>query len=99
MAVAPKQFMTIQDAFQAPVVPDLNKPGHDSEEVSTSITQTWTDQAIKCYVTKADCNNCVIPRGSYSFACQMHKVVPVLLKTLGAPDTRRVEKLSPYMYT
>ncbi|HEY9744673.1 MAG TPA: hypothetical protein V6C99_00490 [Oculatellaceae cyanobacterium] len=67
------------------------------EEVSTSITQTWTDQAIKCYVTKADCRNCTIPKGGYSFICQMNKVVPVLLKTLGAPDPKRVKKLLPYL--
>ena len=67
------------------------------EEVSASITQTWTDQAIKCYVTAADCANCSIPKGGYSFACQMNKVVPVLLKTLGAPDAKRVNKLLPYL--
>jgi hypothetical protein len=67
------------------------------EEVSASITQTWTDQAIKCYVTNADCGNCSIPRGGYSFVCQMNKVVPVLLKTLGHPDTKRVDKLLPYL--
>ena len=68
-----------------------------TEEVSTSITQTWTDQAIKCYVTNADCANCTIPRGNYSFTCQMNKVVPMLLKTLGKPDDRRVGKLLPYL--
>jgi hypothetical protein len=67
------------------------------DEVSTSITQTWTDQAIKCYVTKADCANCTIPKGNYSFICQMNKVVPVLLKTLGAPEPKRVNKLLPYL--
>ena len=68
------------------------------DEVSSSITQTWTDQAIKCYVTNADCANCVIPKGDYSFTCQMNKVVPVLVKNLGAPDPRRVRKLMPYLY-
>ena len=68
-----------------------------SEEVSTSITQTWTDQAIKCYVTNAHCANCTIPKGNYSFTCQMNKVVPMLLKTLGKPDERRVNKLLPYL--
>jgi len=66
-------------------------------EVSTSITQTWTDQAIKCYVTKADCDNCSIPRGHYSFACQMNKVVPALLSSMGHPDSLRLEKLTPYL--
>lgn len=67
------------------------------EEISTSITQTWTDQAIKCYVSKANCTNCTIPKGGYSFICQMNKVVPVLLKTLGAPDPKRVKKLLPHL--
>jgi hypothetical protein len=67
------------------------------EEVSESITQTWTDQAIKCYVTQADCLNCSIPKGGYSFVCQMSKVIPVLLNNLGKPDNRRVSKLLPYM--
>ncbi len=68
-----------------------------SDEVSTSITQTWTDQAIKCYLTNADCANCSIPKGEYSFICQMNKVVPVLLKNLGEPDTRRVSKMMPFL--
>ncbi len=67
------------------------------EEVSSSITQTWTDQAIKCYVTNADCANCSIPKGNYSFTCQMNKVVPVLVKNLGKPDARRINKLMPYL--
>lgn len=67
------------------------------DEVSASITQTWTDQAIKCYVTNADCLNCSIPKGGYSFICQMNKVVPVLLKTLGTPEPKRVNKLLPYL--
>lgn len=67
------------------------------EEVSASITQTWTDQAIKCYVTQAECSNCSIPKGGYSFICQMNKVVPVLLKTLGTPEPKRVNKLLPYL--
>ena len=67
------------------------------EEVSSSITQTWTDQAIKCYVTNADCANCSIPKGNYSFVCQMNKVVPVLVKNLGTPDARRVKRLFPFL--
>lgn len=80
----------------APAVVDFWAQPVD-EEVSTSITQTWTDQAIKCYVTQANCSNCTIPKGGYSFTCQMNKVVPVLLKTLGAPDSKRVKKLLPYL--
>jgi hypothetical protein len=70
----------------------------EKESVSSSITQTWTDQAIKCYLTKADCASCSIPRGQYSFACQMNKVVPVLLESLGKPEPSRVEKLLPFLF-
>ena len=74
------------------------KPLKESELVSSSITQTWTDQAVKCYVTNADCANCSIPRGDYNFSCQMDKVVPVLVQNLGKPDPKRVKKLTPYLY-
>lgn len=70
----------------------------ESESISQSITQTWTDQAIKCYLTQADCANCVIPRGNYSFTCQMNKVVPVLLASIGEPEAERVEKLQPFLF-
>jgi hypothetical protein len=66
-------------------------------DISASITQTWTDQAIKCYLTDSDCANCSIPRGQYSFVCQMNLVVPALLQTLGEPDGLRVKKLLPYL--
>ena len=72
--------------------------GDASNEVSTSITQTWTDQAIKCYKTNADCDSCSIPAGNYSFDCQMNKVVPVLVKNLGEPDIHRVKKLLPFIH-
>jgi hypothetical protein len=67
----------------------------EREEVSHSITQTWTDQAIKCYMTGANCQRCDIPRGAYSFVCQMDKVVPVLLDTLGKPDVHRLKRVYP----
>jgi len=67
------------------------------EDVSASITQTWTDQAIKCYLSSANCAGCTIPKGGYSFTCQMDKVVPVLLKNLGTPPSRQLEKLRPFM--
>ncbi len=70
----------------------------EKDTVSTSITQTWTDQAVKCYLTNADCSSCSIPRGNYSFTCQMYKVVPVLLESLGEPEPSRVEKLMPFLY-
>lgn len=69
----------------------------ESELVSTSITQTWTEQSIKCYLTCADCESCSIPRGGYAFACQMAKVVPALLATIGTPDEDRIEKMVPVL--
>jgi len=63
------------------------------EEVSTSITQTWTDQAIKCFLTGANCSRCIIPRSGYAFQCQMNNVVPVLVQQLHAPDITRVDRL------
>lgn len=79
----------------------LERQAVSSEErdrISTSISQTWTDQAIKCHMTKADCLNCSIYRGNYSFECQMDKVVPILLENLGEPEPARVEKLMPFLY-
>lgn len=78
---------------------DIRKLTEDEQEsVSSSITQTWTDQAIKCYMTNADCASCSIPKGNYSFVCQMYKVVPVLLETLGPPEPPRVDKLKHLLY-
>jgi hypothetical protein len=65
----------------------------EAVDVSSSITQSWTDQALKCYLSKSDCANCSIPRGEYSFQCQMNKVVPALLHQLGTPDLRRKEHI------
>lgn len=70
----------------------------DEKNLSTSISKTWTEQAIKCHLTKADCANCSVMRGNYSFTCQMNKVVPILLEVLGEPDPDRVEKVRPYAY-
>lgn len=70
----------------------------EKDSVSSSITQTWTDQAIKCYLTEANCAGCTIPRGNYSFTCQMYKVVPVLLENLGEPEKNRMNKLIPFIY-
>jgi hypothetical protein len=67
----------------------------EREEVSHSITQTWTEQAIRCYMSGADCHHCDIPKGNYSFTCQMNKVVPVLLEHLGQPDPKVVLRLFP----
>jgi hypothetical protein len=98
MAVAPQAPIspTIEIEFEAVETWEIAEK--ETEDVSRSITQTWTDQAIKCYLTQADCANCSIPRGNYSFDCQMHKVVPVLVEVLGPPDPLRVKKLIPYLH-
>ena len=95
---------TAKSYVTKPVIstPSFQAVGHEwvlspdeREEVSHSITQTWTDQAIKCYMTGANCQRCDIPRGAYSFVCQMDKVVPVLLDTLGKPDVHRLKRVYP----
>lgn len=54
-------------------------------EISDSITQNWTEQAIECYRLKCDCSRCSISKGNYSFVCQMPKVLDVLIKSHGKP--------------
>ncbi len=55
-------------------------------EISESITQNWTEQALECYQLGCDCSRCSISKGKYSFVCQMPKVVKILLK-MGKPTT------------
>lgn len=62
--------------------------------ISNSITQNWTDQAITCYMSNSNCENCSIKNHNYSFICQMPKVVKILLKQLGPPEKERIEKMS-----
>ena len=56
--------------------------------ISDSITQNWTEQALECYRLNCDCANCSISKGNYSFACQMPKVLDILIKTLGMPSSK-----------
>ena len=58
--------------------------------MSNSITQNWTDQAIRCFYNNCDCNKCTITKGKYSFDCQMASVVRILYKDLGPPDKERI---------
>lgn len=55
-------------------------------EISESITQNWTEQALECYQLGCDCAKCSISKGKYSFICQMPKVVKILLK-MGKPNS------------
>ncbi len=54
-------------------------------ELSDSITQNWTEQAIECYMLNGNCANCSISKGHYSFVCQMPKVVDTLKILYGEP--------------
>ena len=60
-----------------------------NEEMSDSITQNWTQQALECYYINCDCKKCSLSAGHYSFICQMPKVIDTLLETVGAPEEER----------
>ncbi|MEI7473501.1 MAG: hypothetical protein WCK67_01875 [bacterium] len=62
--------------------------------ISNSITQNWTDQALMCYLSNQYCETCAIKKNDYSFVCQMPKVIKILIKQLGVPDTERIEKIT-----
>lgn len=55
-------------------------------EISDSITQNWTEQALECYRANCDCSKCSISKGNYSFACQMPKVLDALIEQIGRPS-------------
>ena len=54
-------------------------------ELSDSITQNWTKQALECYSLNGNCQNCSISKGHYSFVCQMPKVIETLKLLYGEP--------------
>ncbi len=60
-------------------------PENDGE-LSSSITQTWTEQALECYSIGCDCTKCSLRNGNYSFKCQMPRVIDVLIGLTGKPD-------------
>ena len=55
-------------------------------EISESITQNWTEQALECYSINCDCKKCSLSKGNYSFICQMPKVIEALISTTGKPQ-------------
>lgn len=55
-------------------------------EISGSITQNWTEQALECYKLGCDCSRCSISKGNYSFVCQMPKVIDLLITMSGKPE-------------
>ena len=59
-------------------------------EISESITQSWTEQALECYSIKCDCTKCSLKNGHYSFKCQMPKVIDILINVAGRPNTNPV---------
>lgn len=65
----------------------------DRNEISNSITKNWTDQAIRCYLTKCNCTECSVAKGNYSFVCQMPSVIEILLDQIGPPDQNKINKL------
>ena len=54
-------------------------------EISESITQNWTEQALECYRLKCNCNDCSVSKGDYSFVCQMPKILEMLIVSSGKP--------------
>lgn len=65
------------------IINDYFEPQTDG--ISDSITQNWTEQALECYGLHCNCSECSISKGKYSFICQMPKVLDVLIKTCGVP--------------
>ena len=55
-------------------------------DISSSITQSWTEQAIECYSIKCNCSQCSLKNGHYSFKCQMPKVIKILINAIGHPQ-------------
>lgn len=55
-------------------------------DISSSITQSWTEQAIECYSIKCNCSQCSLKNGHYSFKCQMPKVIDILVNAIGHPQ-------------
>lgn len=65
---------------------DLDMYMPANEEMSVSITQNWTEQALECYSINCDCEKCSLRNGHYSFICQMPKVIDTLIQTVGLPE-------------
>lgn len=65
---------------------DLDMYMPANEEMSVSITQNWTEQALECFSINCDCKKCSLRNGHYSFICQMPKVIDTLIQTVGLPE-------------
>ena len=64
---------------------DMYSPCND--EMSDSIIQNWTEQALECFSINCDCKRCSLRNGHYSFICQMPKVIDALINLNGKPQT------------
>lgn len=72
-------------------IEDLNEGEfypQNNGEISDSITQNWTEQALECYRLNCDCTKCSVANGNYSFVCQMPKVIDALIKSSGKPSQK-----------
>lgn len=58
----------------------------DLTDLSGSITENWTEQALECYSIKCDCSKCSLRNGGYSFKCQMPRVIDILVNVAGIPN-------------
>ena len=56
-----------------------------TNDFSSSITQSWTEQALECYSIGCNCQKCSLKNGNYSFKCQMPKVIDILINMIGKP--------------
>lgn len=65
-------------------------PQNDGE-ISDSITQNWTEQALECYSLQCDCSKCSISKGQYSFVCQMPKILDILIAQNGYPTQEQLQ--------
>lgn len=74
-----EEWLDLEEEFYSPA----------NDEISDSITQNWTQQALECYYLNCDCKRCSISQGNYSFICQMPRVVETLVATVGAPERER----------
>ena len=68
----------------APII-DIYTP-QTNGEISSSIMQNWTKQAVECYEINSECSRCSLKAGNYSFVCQMPKIIKALLKAYGPPQ-------------
>ena len=70
------EIFELEDEFYSPA----------NQEISESITQNWTQQALECYYMNCDSKKCSLSSGHYSFVCQMPRVIETLLQTIGKPE-------------